>query len=84
MTWASLEQWQKNHAIYQNNKWISLSSKELEPLEPVQKQIYQSNTYRKELSWLHFNDKLMVQEQAASEGSAVLDIRFCSIPNKSK
>ena len=25
--------------------------------------IYQSNTYRKDLSWLHFNDQLRVQER---------------------
>ena len=37
----------KNHAIYQNNKKISLKKKEVEPVEPVQKNIYQSNIYRR-------------------------------------
>ena len=29
----------------------------------VQMNIYQSNTYRKDLSWLHFNNEPMVQER---------------------
>ena len=36
-----------NHAIYQNNEKTSFEKKELEPVEPVQKNIYQSNTYKK-------------------------------------
>ena len=53
----------KNHAIYQNNKQISLKKKEVEPVEPVQKNIYQSNTYRKDLSWPHFDNEPRVQEK---------------------
>ena len=30
---------------------------------PVQMNIYQSNTYRKDLSWLRFEDKPRVQER---------------------
>ena len=37
----------KNHAIYQNNEWTSLENKEVEPVEPVQMSVYQSNIYRK-------------------------------------
>ena len=48
--------WQKNHAIYQNNKFTSLENKEVELAEPVKMNIYQSKTYRKDLSWLHFDD----------------------------
>ena len=40
-----------------------LKNKEVEPVEPVQTKIYQSNTYRKDLSWLHFNDEPRVQER---------------------
>ena len=36
--------------------------KELEPAGPAQMKIYQSNTYRKDLSWLHFNNEPKVQE----------------------
>ena len=36
--------------------------KEVEPVEPVQMNIYQTNTYRKELRWLHFNNEARVQE----------------------
>ena len=33
------------------------------PVVPVQMNIYQSNTYRKDLSWLRFKDKPKVQER---------------------
>ena len=36
--------------------------REMEPVQPVPKGIYQSNTYRKELSWPHFKDEPRVQE----------------------
>ena len=39
-----------------------LRNKEVEPVEPVQMYMYQSNTYRKDLSWLHFNNEPKVQE----------------------
>ena len=41
----------------------------MEPVEPVQKNIYQSNTYRKDLSWLHFDDEPRVQEMQQVKGS---------------
>ena len=41
---------------------------EVEPVEPVQMKIYQSNTYRKHLSSLHFNDEPMVQESQQLKG----------------
>ena len=46
---------QKNHAIYQNNEYTSLVKKEVEPVEPVLKNIYRSNTYRKDLNRPHFH-----------------------------
>ena len=36
---------------------------EVEQAEPVQINMYQSNTYRKDLSWLHFDDEARVQER---------------------
>ena len=51
----------ENHAIYQNNQQTSLEKKKVEPVEPVPKNIYQSNTYRKDLSWPHFDDEQTVQ-----------------------
>ena len=53
----------KNHAIYHNNEWTSLEKKEVEPVEPVLKNIYQSNTYRKDLSWTHFDNEPRVPEK---------------------
>ena len=54
---------QKNHAIYQNNQKASREKKKVEPVETVLKNIYQSNTYRKDLSWLYFDDEPRVQEK---------------------
>ena len=42
---------------------MSLKNKELEPLKPVQMDMYQSNIYRKGLILLHFNDEPEVQEK---------------------
>ena len=53
----------------------------MEPVEPVQMNIYQSNTYKKDLSWLHFGNKLRVQNEAASEGPTDLHIHFCNLFN---
>ena len=40
-----------------------LKSNEVEPVEPVQMNIYQSNTYRKDLHLLHCDDEPRVQER---------------------
>ena len=53
----------ENYAIYQNSKKTSLENKEVELVESVQMNIYQSNTYRKDLSWLHFNNEPRVQDR---------------------
>ena len=45
------------------NDQTSLENKEEEPLESVQTNIYQSNTFRKDLNWLHFEDDPRVQER---------------------
>ena len=37
--------------------------KKREPVEPVLKNIYQGNTYRKDLSWPHFDDEPRLQEK---------------------
>ena len=42
---------------------MSLEKKEVEPVEPFLKNIYQSNTYRKDLSWPYFDDEPRVQEK---------------------
>ena len=51
----------KNHVTYENNKQ-ALKKKEVKPVQPVQMTIHQSNTYRKNLSWLHFYDESKAQE----------------------
>ena len=33
------------------------------PVKPVQMNIYESNTYRKDLSWLQFDDEPWIQER---------------------
>ena len=47
----------------QNNEYTSHKNKEVEPVEPVQMNIYQINTHRKDLNWLHFDDGPRVQER---------------------
>ena len=42
---------------------MSLENKEVELVEAVQLKIYQSNIYRKDLSWLHFDVEPKVQER---------------------
>ena len=44
-------------------EWTSLENKEAEPIEPAQMNIYQSNTYGKDLSWPQFEDEPRVQER---------------------
>ena len=36
---------------------IDLQREQEQPVQPIQINIYQSNTYRKELSWLHFDNE---------------------------
>ena len=38
--------------------------------------IYQSNTYRKDLNWLHSDDGAKGSREEAGEGPAVLNTRF--------
>ena len=52
-----------NLAIYQNNKKTSLEKKKVESVEPVFKNIYQSNTYIEDLGWPHFDDEPKVQDK---------------------
>ena len=58
---------------------------EVEPVEPVQMNIYQSNTYRKDLSWLHFDDEPRVQEkqQVKDQQSCIFVFVAClTIPSR--
>ena len=57
------EWWQKNSAIYQNNKYTSHEKKKVESVEPILKNIYWSNTYSKDLSRPYFDDEPRVWEK---------------------
>ena len=37
--------------------------RKVEPVQPIQMNIYQRNTSRKDLSWPHFDDDPMVKER---------------------
>ena len=59
----------------------------MESVQPVQMNTYQSNNYKKDLSWLHFDNEPMVQErkreregegEGASEGPT--DQHFLAYP----
>ena len=56
----------------------------MEPVEPVLKNIYQSNIYRKDLSWPHFDDEPRVQEkqQVKDQQSCIfVFVAFMTIPS---
>ena len=44
----------KKNATYKNNEWACLENQEVKPIQPVQINIHQSDTYRKDLSWLQW------------------------------
>ena len=54
--------------ICQNNEQTSLENKEKEPVKPAQMNIYQSNTYRKDLNWLYSDDEPRIQERQQVKG----------------
>ena len=53
----------------------------MEPVEPIQVNIYQTNTYRKDLGWLHFKKWAKGSGEATREGPTILHICFCSLSN---
>ena len=69
--------------VYQNNKQTSLKNKEVEPIEPVQMNIYQSSTCVR-LRLAIFRQWGKGSREATSEGPTVLDIHFCSLSNNPK
>ena len=66
--------------IYHSNKYPYLENKEVEPVEPVQMNIYQSNAYRKGLSWLHFDDGPWFQEMHQVKDQQSYIIIFVAYP----
>ena len=70
---------EKNHIIYHNNMQTYLENKEVKPVEPVQMNIYQINNYRKDLSWLYFNDGTRVQERCNSPTYLILQLIYFQV-----
>ena len=59
----------------------------MEPIEPVLKNICQSNTYRKDLNWPHFDVEPRVQEkqQVKDKQSCIFVFVAClTIPSSNK
>ena len=55
-----------------------------EPVEPVLKNIYERNTYRKDLSWPHFNNEPRIQgkQQVKRQQSCIfVFVAFLTIPS---
>ena len=52
----------KNHGIYHNSEYTFLENKEVEQVQPVQMNIYQNNTYGKDLTWQCFSNEPRVQK----------------------
>ena len=66
------------------NEYTSPENEEVEPVQSVQMNIYQSNNYRKDLSWFHFDDELRVQEkkQVKDQQSWISDfVTYLTIPS---
>ena len=67
----------------QNNEQTSLENKKVEPVQPVQMNYCQGDTYRKQLSWLLFDDELKVQErqQVKKQPSCIfISLAYPTIP----
>ena len=58
----------------------------VEPVEPVQMNNYQSYIYRKDLSWLHFDHDIKVQERQQVKGQQSyisVFVAYLPIPSRS-
>ena len=56
----------------------------METVEPVQANIYQNNTYRKDLSWLHFDDARGSREAEKDQQSYIsVLVAYLVIPSSS-
>lgn len=51
----------------------------MEPVQPVQRNIYYNKTYKRDIDWLQFNNMPRVKQK-----NQVQDQRFCSSSNISK
>ena len=73
----SIQEWYGNRKVMQFIRITmsrpSFQNKEVEPVQPVQINIYQSNAYRKDLSWLHFHNvsKLQDRQQVKDQQSCI-------------
>ena len=68
----------------QSIRITSHEKKEVAPIEPVLKNIYQSNTYRKDFGWPNFVDEPRVQEeqQVKDRQSCIFIVEAClTIPS---
>ena len=57
---------------------------EVKPVEPVQINTYQNNTYWKDLIWLHFNNEPRVQERQQVKDQQVyisIFVDYLTIPS---
>ena len=62
---------------YTTDKQTALENEGVEPVEPVQMNFYQSDTYRKDLSWLHLGYEPRVQErQQGTEQQSCISVFF--------
>ena len=74
----------RNGAIYQKNEQTSIENKEVELVEAVQMNIYQSNTYGKDLNQPHFDDEpwAQVRDQVKDQQSNVsLFVVYLTFPS---
>ena len=58
---------------------MSLENKQVEPVELAQMSIYQSNTCRKDLNWLRFDNEPSVQDRQQEKDEKSCISVFCNI-----
>ena len=57
-------------------------NKEVEPVEPVQMNMYESNTYGKDLSWLHDEPRVQERQQMKDQQSRIsVFVAYPTIPS---
>ena len=61
---CSMQKWrEKNHVTEQSSEQAVQKNVEEGPIHPVQINIFQRNAYKRDLDWLHFDNKPKVNEK---------------------
>ena len=76
-----MQEWRhENHETYYNNEWTYHENMEVEPVQPVQMKIQQSNTYRKDSNWLYYDDEPWIKQSYIQQWYVSIQQWYVSIP----